>query len=419
MFFQRAKGTKMINLKIILIWSFISGICLQAQWRYGPPMPTARHGMAAAVLDERIYIIGGTQAGRNGLKMVEVFDTAHENWIENIPDINYARINAAAVVFDGKIFLFGGKSRNEFISQVEVYDPVSNVWSSATDMPAPREGLCAVVVDSCIWIIGGRSANQERLHTIERYYPRSNSWDTLSYCLHTGRVGAVAGIYNNELYVFGGHFVEPLSSYEKFVPGKGWQIAGEMLYACGSAAAVFSDDKIWIAGGQGDTRILNNVQSLQVDDHFVWHEELSLKIGRKSLVLARVYNQIYAIGGSAGDNTQTSSDVVEIFDIVAAISENAAMSVISHLELAPSYPNPFNSMTTIRVYTPAYTYTTITIYNMLGEKVRQLYAGYIRGWQQFHFDASDDQGKTVPSGQYFLYLTSPNEKRVQKLIFAK
>jgi N-acetylneuraminic acid mutarotase len=42
-------------------------------WRAAPPMPTARHGLAAAVLGDRIYLIGG--GPRAGLAQTYVVET--------------------------------------------------------------------------------------------------------------------------------------------------------------------------------------------------------------------------------------------------------------------------------------------------------------------------------------------------------
>jgi N-acetylneuraminic acid mutarotase len=412
----------MVKLKISLSIIFILVAGIQAQWRYGPVMPTARYGMAAVVVDEMIYVIGGAEAGRNGLSTVEVFNPATGFWTENVSEINNARIYAAAAVFEGQIFLFGGTNKNQLIPQVEMYEPGTDRWNYTSSMPTPREGLCTVVVDSSIWIIGGNSSDQERVRMVERYYPRSNRWDTLAYPLNKGRVGAVAAAYNDELYIFGGHFVEPLDSYEKFVPGQGWTITdGGMLYACGSAAGISTGDKVWLAGGQGqgNSGILNRVQSYSMNGDGHWQEETALKTGRKNLALVEVNNTLYAIGGNSGKSTQTASNIVEVLDLVTTISEKQNFTDAGPLKLAPNYPNPFNNMTIIRVYMPASTYTTINIYNMLGEKVRQLHAGSISGWRQFQFDARDEDGKILPSGQYFLYLTTANEKLVQKIILAK
>ena len=213
--------------------------------------------------------------------------------------------------------------------------------------------------------------------------------------------------------------MEPLPSYEKFVPGQGWKQDGEMLYACGSAAGVSAGDKIWLVGGQGPSGILNRVQSFRMNGNSHWQEETALKTGRKNLALVEVNNVIYAIGGNSGKSTKTASNVVEVLSLTSTISEKQTLPGSRNLELIPNYPNPFNSMTIIRVYTPAVTYSTINIYNILGKKVRRLYEGKISGWQQFQFDGKNESGKMLPSGQYFLYLTTPKEKRVQRITLAK
>jgi len=192
-----------------------------------------------------------------------------------------------------------------------------------------------------------------------------------------------------------------------------------MLYACGSAAGVFARNKIWLAGGQGNSGILNRVQSFSMSENNQWQEETALKTGRKSLALAAVNDAIYAIGGNSDKSKHIASNLVEIFDLVATITDEYHQPNNADLTLVPNYPNPFNTTTIIRVYAPVNTYTKITIYNMLGENVRLLYQGSITGWQQFQFDGRDKLGKMLPSGQYFLYLTTANEKHVQKIILAK
>jgi hypothetical protein len=43
-------------------------------WRAAAPLPTPRHGLAAAMLDGRIWVIaGGPRAGYGQTKVVELF----------------------------------------------------------------------------------------------------------------------------------------------------------------------------------------------------------------------------------------------------------------------------------------------------------------------------------------------------------
>ena len=414
-----SQDNTMIKKLRYFIIGFVIFTSISAQWRSGPAMTTARSGLTAVVLDQKIFVIGGAETGRNGLKTVDIYNPDDGYWSQSVSTINYGRINASAVVFDGKIYLFGGSDKNALIPQIEQYDPLTNSWQTVGTMPSPREGLCTVAMDSCVWIMGGSAASQERIRIVERYYPHTNSWDTLSYELNTGRAGAVAGKYQGIIYLFGGHLVEPLSTIEKYVPGQGWISAGEMPYACGSAACVSTEDGIWIAGGQGNSGILNTVQSFRMDENIHWQAEKSLHTGRKDLALVEINNIIYAIGGNSGKGGQTSTNTVELFDILTAIPEIVKVPDTGKAMLISNYPNPFNSMTVIRVYLPVRTNVTINIYNILGENIRQVYNGSVDGWQHFLFDAKDKHGKSLPSGQYFLYLSSVNEKQVKKIILAK
>ena len=47
-----------------------------------------------------------------------------------------ARSNMAAVELDGLIYVIGGKNSDGALSRVEVYDPVADTWSNASDLPS-------------------------------------------------------------------------------------------------------------------------------------------------------------------------------------------------------------------------------------------------------------------------------------------
>jgi len=86
-----------------------------------------------------------------------------------------------------------------------------------------------------------------------------------------------------------------------------------------------------------------------------------------------------------------------------------------------NYPNPFNPQTTIPVEIPARSIIALTVYNILGQKVRTLYSGEIdagRFW--FEWDGRDENKKTVSTGVYFYQLKSQQGASfVRKMILAK
>ncbi|NLP11424.1 T9SS type A sorting domain-containing protein, partial [bacterium] len=89
-------------------------------------------------------------------------------------------------------------------------------------------------------------------------------------------------------------------------------------------------------------------------------------------------------------------------------------------ELAQNYPNPFNPTTTIKYSLPQAETVTLTIYNMLGQKVKDLVnVKQQAGNYSIVWDATDRNGITVPTGVYFYRIEAGSFVKVQKMILLK
>src|SRR5215831_8543765 len=113
-------------------------------------MPTARAGSAAAVVDDAIFVLGGRLSG-NGpcsgggpfLDTVERYDIATDTWTAVAP-LPSPRSDLAAVNHGGKIFVFGGCNNTGFLSDVDMYDPETNTWTTGlAPMPTARATFVA------------------------------------------------------------------------------------------------------------------------------------------------------------------------------------------------------------------------------------------------------------------------------------
>jgi N-acetylneuraminic acid mutarotase len=93
----------------------------------------------------------------------------------------------AAAVVDGKLYVMGGyDSQNLTLSFVERYDPSTNAWEAAAPMSTARRALAAAVVDGKLYVMGGHDG-QNWLSSIERYDPAKDEWVTMaSMALYTG-----------------------------------------------------------------------------------------------------------------------------------------------------------------------------------------------------------------------------------------
>lgn len=88
--------------------------------------------------------------------------------------------------------------------------------------------------------------------------------------------------------------------------------------------------------------------------------------------------------------------------------------------LGRNYPNPFNPSTKIEFSIPQRQYTSLFVYNLLGQVVKvicrkEMNSGnYIVEW-----DGTDDSGNEVASGTYLLYLASGREIKTRQMILIK
>ncbi|MGY0385592.1 Kelch repeat-containing protein [Nocardioides sp. WG-D5] len=135
------------------------------RWKRRAPAPTLRNSAASAVVDDRIYVIGGREfslaedgsAVQENVATVEAYDPATDEW-ETVAPLPEARGGLAAAVHDGSIYVFGGEQHNPaplVYDDVWRYDPEADEWTAAGNLPTPRHGLGAATVGDVIYTFGG------------------------------------------------------------------------------------------------------------------------------------------------------------------------------------------------------------------------------------------------------------------------
>jgi N-acetylneuraminic acid mutarotase len=181
------------------------------------PGPQQRSYHAAAVVNGKIYVIGGAGPDNKPVPSVHVYDPATGTWaaLASMPTAR-ALFGAAAVggtiyavggttigldkvashmtvsAVGGKIDAIGGglppRSRGgpKLLPVLEVYDTGTNRWTTAADPPTPRGVLSSSVVDGRIYVMGGAvssgATREEFLRTthtvsvVEVYDPANGRW---------------------------------------------------------------------------------------------------------------------------------------------------------------------------------------------------------------------------------------------------
>lgn len=194
-------------------------------WKALAPMPGKRGSALAAVVGEKIYVIGGatTIPGSKetavfpthphmSVGTVEEYDPAGNTWRER-SSMPTPRNHAAVGVVNGKIYVIGGRVGAAFIglasdiSVVEEYDPASDEWSGPrARMPIARSALGAGVYGARIYVAGGEYQDTHMMATfraVEAYDPASNTWTEMPP-MPVSRHGLAVGVIANRIYVVSG-----------------------------------------------------------------------------------------------------------------------------------------------------------------------------------------------------------------------
>ncbi|TGZ58922.1 hypothetical protein CRM22_009361 [Opisthorchis felineus] len=171
-------------------------------WVSGPTMQCPRRWLGATVLNQKIYAIGGFD-GKTRLNSAEMLEHSSDKWHSIAPMLS-RRSSLGVAALRGKIYAAGGFTSNDVrLSTVECYNPDSNTWTSVTGMTSPRCGLGLCAIDNSLYAVGGWCANVGVSSATEVYSPDTKSWKTVSpMTIKRGGLGLVA--HNGILYAIGG-----------------------------------------------------------------------------------------------------------------------------------------------------------------------------------------------------------------------
>jgi len=90
------------------------------------------------------------------------------------------------------------------------------------------------------------------------------------------------------------------------------------------------------------------------------------------------------------------------------------------LELSQNYPNPFNPSTTIRFALPEEGRMKLVIYNVLGQKVKELVNEYRQaGYHEVIWSGKNETGAQVASGVYIYQIETVKGIQARKMLLIK
>ena len=307
-----------ISILIVLTLMGLLGLAemslaVEGRWTEKADMPTPRSFPSASMVNGTIYAIGGMFAnGANNttvLPTVEAYNPLTDTWEEKA-DMPTARLAFSTAVVDGKIYAIGGTTTGGTwlgISTVEAYDPKTDAWITLTDMPTPRFGLTVSAVDGIIYAIGGGVDGADARSTVEAYDPETDIWATVAD-MPTPRSLPGATVVNGKIYVISGFGqrrgnwgLPPLPAVEAYDPvTDNWTTLPDMPTKRATSGVAESNGMVYTIGG---SRVGNPWPAISIVEVYnpetaTWASGPNMPTSRARVATSVVDGTIYVIGGS-------------------------------------------------------------------------------------------------------------------------
>lgn len=273
-------------------------------WRTKASMPTARLEAGAAVVNGKVYVVGGFSG--NALATTEAYDPVVDTWTIRA-DMPTARRSPVVATANNKIYVIGGMNYID-VNQVtysyatEEYDPSTNTWASKASMPTGNSVnsalgnrfIAGTAVNGKIYITVFNNGGAPPISSTFEYDPATNTWDTNKSPAPFGNAQYTVASLGGKLYTLtSGSFAEYTPATNRWIirPSPPHTLSQMRL------VAVPTKNKLYAIGGYSASDIHDTVQEYDPASN-VWTTQVSVPVPRHSTTTAEVGGKVYVFGGS-------------------------------------------------------------------------------------------------------------------------
>ncbi len=158
----------------------------------------------------KVYVFGGWDAAAHEMVSSEFYNPVTNQTPTAIADLPVGTASAAAVSYNGDIWIIGGTTNQDIgdggtsdlpTSDVSIYDPIGDAYTSGPSLPQAVTGVSAFVAnDGNLYVLGGDNGN----HAVDSVYRYAGEgWETVDPMI-TSRSFFGAGASGAHIYAFGG-----------------------------------------------------------------------------------------------------------------------------------------------------------------------------------------------------------------------
>jgi hypothetical protein len=230
----------------------------------------------------------------------------------------------------------------------------------------------------------------------------------------------VYGLDGN-LYVMSGTAVRSFTS------------AGQLRWTYNSSATLYSityglDGNVYAAGTNNNDFIVLCLSSDSGQAKWVYTYDGPAHLSDAALgVVYGLDGFIYATGFTFNSNNRSDIIVISLADTLVGVEEESnSQNLKAKSPRLEVYPNPFRNAVSIEFQIPGQgvassqkSVVSIKIYNASGRLVRQFNHLTNYSFNQVVWDGTDDSGRRLPAGIYFVRVESDEFKETEKVILLR
>ena len=298
-------------------------------WHDAAGIPVPGDHLAAASDGTYLYAVGGRRLEvTSNTAAVQRFDPVADRWIQ-LPAAPGKVSDAAAAIVGGRLIVVGGESIGTVFSTVWAYDLASSTWSSLPNLPAPRHGLAVAAIGDTLYAIDGASQpghnastpTVQTLAVLPGAAQPAGDWQQGSASLYaTQQVGAA--VLGGRIWVAGGltDAQDATAKTEFYDPTIGtWSPGPDLPFPLHHAMMVSYQNTVWVIGGfepQGGEIIgVASARVLHLNQSLTaWVEGPELHHARGAGAAAVVGNKIVVVGGRTAGTSPAEVIPTEVFD---------------------------------------------------------------------------------------------------------
>ena len=138
---------------------------------------TKRSGFSAVEFLDKVWIVGGYERDCNKiLNTTEVYDPVTKTMTLSQVEMVQARRWHKVIVYNDKMFVFGGFGVNGALNSVEMYSPETEKFVLMAPMRILRYEFGCCRVGNLVYVIGGSDNINQSLKSVEIYNLDTDTW---------------------------------------------------------------------------------------------------------------------------------------------------------------------------------------------------------------------------------------------------